>query len=379
MTAQAFRRLYIHVPFCRAKCDYCAFYSEAPFRAERCEQYLDALDAELDGVASRSAPLRSLFIGGGTPTLLGPRRLQRLLPAVRRRFDWAAEPEWTCESTPATLSRDMISTLAAAGVNRLSVGVQTFSEALRRSLGRRDSATQLGPVLEHCRACGIERLNLDLIYGIPGQTLGDWEHDLVSALDFGIEHLSAYCLTIEEGTRLGRRETPPPDDSAAEAMWRMTDEVAARYGLERYEISNFCKPGAACRHNVGIWLGDTYAGCGPAASSFNGVERRQNPACLDAWLGGAAADVDRLPAAARAAEILAFGLRLRQGWCAERFHRVTGFDMFELRASVLYALAEAGLLRITSARVHPTEAGLRLNDTIAEELLLSGHDAPASA
>ncbi len=211
---------------------------------------------------------------------------------------------------------------------------------------------------------------MDLIYAIPDQTMAAWENDLRRALDCGIVHVSTYALTSEEGTALARRGAKPVDDALSTDMWELAETVAAQYGLARYEVSNLARPGHACRHNLDIWHGATYLGCGPAAASFDGELRWTNPPDLKRWLDSAAPrEEDALPAPARAAELLAFGLRTVSGWERASFGDCTGFDYLELRGDILRSLAAEGLLVLTPERVCPTRLGLLFADHVARELL----------
>jgi oxygen-independent coproporphyrinogen-3 oxidase len=363
-------RLYVHVPFCRAKCAYCAFYSEVLRGPDRVALYLQALAAECARLAPAAGRLDSVFIGGGTPTLLGAVDLARLLGLIRQSFDVDVAAEFTVEANPDTLDAAVVEALAAGGVNRVSMGVQSFRTEVRQTLGRQGEALRAPAAVAALRAAGIRRLNADLMYHIPGQTVDQWTADLRQVLDLGITHLSAYALTLEEGTRLAAAAVPLPAEDVFEAMWQACDSVAATYGLKRYEVSNFACPGDECRHNLGIWYGDAYAGCGPAAASFDGVRRWTQPADLDRWLAGAPPDLDEIRPAARAAEILAFGLRTAAGWNLARFRQVTGMDPDQICPGVLDPLVALGLLQRSSDTIQPTPAGLLLNDAIAERIIL---------
>lgn len=369
MTIRPAQRLYIHVPFCRARCAYCAFASEAPPVPARVERYLQTLDAELVEAARGAAVLESVFVGGGTPTAIGPAALARLLGLVRAHFALSPGVEWTVETNPDVLAPEMVAVLAGAGVNRVSIGIQSFDAGLRRALGRHADPTPVPAAVAALREAGIHRVTIDLIYQIPGQTLELWRRDLQQALDLGVRHLSAYALTLEEGTRLAAAAPDLPDEDAFLAQWEVTDTVAAAYGLSRYEISNLACPGEECRHNLGIWYGDPYAGCGPAAASFDGCRRWSQPAGLDAWCRREAPAMDDIPPAARAAEILAFGLRTAAGWDLARFHRVTGYEAALLCPEALAGLVDAGLLEMSPGRLRLSARGRLLHDHVAECLL----------
>ena len=363
-----YESLYLHVPFCAAKCDYCAFYSEAQLAPAWRRRYLDRLREEFAG-AAQSEPLASVFVGGGTPSFLGPAELDELLGLVPSHFRLAPGYEWTIECNPDSLDAAKIAVLAKHGVNRVSLGVQSFLPRLRQTLGRRGELGDLARTLACLREHGIARQSLDLIFAIPGQSLADWREDLARACDLGIEHLSAYALTIEEGTRLAGRLVGGTEDAEFEAMWEATDEVLAGFGLRRYEISNFARPGAECRHNLAIWYGGTYLGCGPAATSFDGATRWTQPASLADWLAGTPAERDELPPRERACEILAFGFRTLAGWQWPAFRVRTGCDALELRGPQLAELVELGLLGPHGDGLAPTQAGLLLNDSVLAALL----------
>jgi oxygen-independent coproporphyrinogen-3 oxidase len=367
--AQSFDSLYVHVPFCNGKCDYCAFYSTATFTAELRAAYLEKLTAEFAGFASRCQPLQSIFIGGGTPSCLNEHELCHLLGLIRGHFQLDEHVEFSMEANPDSLTSEKIRICHAHGVNRFSLGVQSFAPKHRRTIGRRGSLQNLGSLIDTIRQLESSNLNLDLIYAIPGQTQDDWLRDVERACQLGIQHLSAYSLTLEEDTPLSKRNTKAPSDETSVVMWQGVEEVAARYGLRRYEISNFSLPGRECRHNARIWHGAKYLGCGPAACSFDGSQRWTNPASLTEWLAGVPPTFDPLPSRERAAEILAFGLRTLSGWSRPRFFDCTGFDFLELRGKGINRLIAAGLLNRIGNRIFPTEMGLLFNDSIAEELL----------
>ncbi len=367
-----FTSLYVHVPFCREKCDYCAFDSIPRAGHALKQAYLARLEQEFERFASQTTPLNSVYIGGGTPTALASPQLDRLWNAVGRHFRLREDGERTVECNPGSLTAEHLRVLARHAVNRISLGIQSLDRKTRTMLGRKGDPDPLQVVLKRIRDAGIARISVDLIYGVPGQGIEEWRKDLVNVLDNGVEHLSAYALTIEPGTPLASRVDERPegdDDERILAMWAETQTICKQYGLQRYEVSNFAKPGAESRHNLAVWHGGTYLGCGPAAASFDGVDRRRNPPSLEDWLHGRQPEVDRLPPRARAAEILAFGLRTDAGWNLDEFRRRTGFCARALRGRALDRLVEHGLLQHDENRIRPTEKGMRLNDTVLAELL----------
>lgn len=366
----SFESLYIHVPFCAGKCAYCAFYSLGTSSVAQHRAYLTALAAECRRQAPRCQPLESIFIGGGTPSILAPDALRELLAIVRSTFTLAAGCEWTMEANPESLTPAKIAILAAAGVNRLSIGVQSFKAPLRERIGRRGSLATLPGIIASARAAGIRRLNLDLIFAIPGQSIRDWRDDLAEALSWQPEHLSAYALTVEEGTALAITPlTHEHDDDDFIACWDACNELLGLQGLRRYEISNFARPGEECRHNLHIWHGASYLGCGPAASSFDGKDRWTNPPHFQQWLDGRPADIDHIDAEARAAEILAFGMRCVDGWRWDDFRQRCQRDPMELRGDALRHLEKLGLVILSDDGARPTRQGLLFNDDLLSELL----------
>jgi oxygen-independent coproporphyrinogen-3 oxidase len=364
-----FRSLYVHVPFCAAKCDYCAFYSVPDSTPELRQAYLQRLAEEMASYAPRCGELVSVYVGGGTPSYLRAAELDALLESVHRHFRVPRTAEFTVECNPESLTAKKAAALAGHGVNRVSLGVQSFDAELRRTIGRHGGPERLGQSLAALRTAGIHNVGIDLIYAIPGQTLDGWRSDLLQACATGACHLSTYELTFEEGARLGRGTMAPADEDLAAEMWQKAAEVTAAAGFRRYEVSNLSRIGFECLHNQEVWHGGTYLGCGPAASSFDGEVRWTNPADIDRWLKGFQPEADRLRPAERAAEILAIGLRTTRGWEREEFRDRTGADHMDLRGAILQELAEEGLLRITADTIAPTERGLLFADHVGRRLL----------
>jgi len=369
LTPRPYEALYIHVPFCTARCAYCAFYSVAGAPNSLRQRWLARVRQEFAEFAERSAPLCSVYIGGGTPTVLGPAELRALFQAVRDWFRLSPDAEVTVECNPETLTPARADALAEGGVNRVSLGVQTWRPPLRAILERRGSIDAIPRAVAALRTRGIGNIGVDLIYGIPGQTLAAWRDDLRRTVDLDVVHVSTYELTIEEGTRLARGGTRPVQPDLVPEYWALADAVLGQAGMQRYEVSNFARPGCECRHNLWVWYGGTYAGCGPSACSFDGAVRTSCPADIERWLAGAPPEVDRLPREARAAEILAFGLRTAAGWDVATFVERTGCDPFELRGAQLQELESDGLIVISARRIRATARGLLFADTIAERLL----------
>jgi len=372
MSIRPYASLYIHVPFCRSKCDYCAFYSLPSDENSTAlpQLYLKRLEEEFHQYQQHCQGLRSIYIGGGTPSALSHQQLSNLLKLVNRYFQQEKDCEWTMEANPESLDPEKLAIAVAAGVNRLSIGIQSFVPALRQTLGRKGTLDNLEEIHRACQRLGLKNLNLDLIFAIPGQTLTDFQHDLRQACEcYQPTHLSAYALTIEPGTPISARLNTATDDDLFLEFWHSADAICQQFGLERYEISNFAINARHCRHNFEIWHGQTYLGCGPSAVSFNGINRSANPGHLHDWLAGKAASDDFLPPEKRAAEILAFGMRTTAGWNCQEFHSLTGYDLWQLRGEAIAKLCRLKLLTDTGKDIHPTHKGLLFNDDVMVELL----------
>ncbi len=310
--------MYLHVPFCTSRCDYCAFATWTD-RHHLHDAYVDAVLAELAAAAARGAlrPATSVFFGGGTPSLLGGRRLARLLDAVDR----VEGAEVTVECNPETTTAELLDALVEAGVTRLSLGVQSMVPHVLRGLGRHHRPDQVRRAVDRLGAAGIERYSVDLIYGGFGEQDADWVAtlDAVLALDPAPTHLSAYALTVEPGTPLWRDPARHPDDDVQARRYELADDLLAAAGLDWYEVSNWARPGHACRHNRTYWQQGDYLGVGCAAHSHRSGRRWWNVRHLDRYLeavargGTAVAGEERLGPDEAALEALQLALRTRDG------------------------------------------------------------------
>ena len=282
--------LYIHIPFCKAKCAYCDFYSLA-HSEEKMDAYTAALLRHLEEVAPRAAGMQvdTVYFGGGTPSYLGASRLARLLQAVQRRYNVVRDAEITLEANPDSAGDwKTLRTLRRAGFNRLSLGVQSTDDALLRRIGRIHTYEQVQQAVTAARRAKLTNLSLDLIYGLPGQTMEDWQRTLADAVALAPEHVSCYGLKLEEGTPLWqqRQQLTLPDDDAQADMYLYAVDFLAQHGYEQYEISNFCRSGRESCHNSRYWALSEYLGFGPGAPSAFGGERFALARDLDAYLAG---------------------------------------------------------------------------------------------
>ena len=363
------RNLYIHVPFCAGKCDYCAFYSEPAPDTALMHLWLDRLLLQLEENSSRLGMAETVYFGGGTPSLLPEDILRRLFSAVRRTVSHAVEI--SIEANPFTVTPEKAEALASFA-NRVSLGIQSFDPAMLAAIGRRTHAGP-GPVeaVRNLRAAGLRNLGLDLMYGLPGEPPDRWRRDLECALELEPEHISAYSVTPEPGTPFAARVSgTPEDDAASAAMWGQAGEILARAGLPRYEISNYARPGFESRHKTNVWHGQTYLGLGPAACSFDGTDRWTQVSDLRAWLNGAPPEIDLIPRRSRLGEILMMGLRTVRGWRRTEYEAAAGctWDCF---MEQLTELDGRGLVTLSDDAVAPTERGLAFWNDIAESLVFA--------
>ena len=359
-------QLYCHVPFCRNKCAYCAFYSLPGAGREMRRRYLDKLAAEV--AAARPDPAESLYFGGGTPSLLEPEELEELFAIFARHAPLLPGAEITVEMNPETLTPEKVA-LIRRRATRASLGVQSFDPAIRQTLGRDCSQTALERALALLREADFPHVNCDLIYAVPGQTAAGFAADLDRAVAAGADHVSCYALTPEEGTRLADAKIVPDDDFAADCFLAAGKRLAVQ-GFRRYEISNYARPGGECRHNLAVWRGSRLFGFGPAAASYDGAIRFTRPADLARWLAGEAPEPDVLEAAARRREIAAVGLRTTDGWTKGRFLALPGAtpEEWEDLHRRTAGLPGAWFARRGDA-LALAEAGLLFWDTVAEAVL----------
>ena len=333
------------------------------------DQYLAKMTEDLAENSASLQKLNTIFIGGGTPSQLSPTELETLMKSIRSSVTLNEGYEFTVEINPGTISKEKLQVLKDYGVNRLSYGGQTTTRKIRSRLGHRTTHEQLLDAVRMSREVGFDNLNIDLIYGVPGQTLEDWEGDLKELLSLDLKHFSAYSLILEEGSVLSERYSEVDDDLAVD-MYHMTEDYAQKFGLSRYEVSNYSQPGFECRHNFDIWLGASYLGIGPAASSFDGVDRWNQIADLKKWLLGTEADYDRIEPFQRACEVMIFGLRTMRGWKESELQSLFAKDVFTIEEFPLVELIDEGLLVRDAGYLRPTEEGLLFADTVAEALLV---------
>jgi len=371
--------LYIHIPFCLSKCAYCDFTSY-PGRVDLIPAYVEAVLAEARLYRNLLAreEVASLYLGGGTPSLLPPEELTKILGLLSSCR--LAEPvEVTMEANPGTIDQAKIEAFLAAGGNRLSLGLQTHDPMLLELLGRRHTTAEAADAARLARALGVNQISLDLIYGLPGQTVACWEETLSYALSLAPDHLSVYSLELHPGTPLAARVTAEqavlPDEEEAAAMLEQAMTVLPEAGLRQYEIANFARPGAECRHNLNYWRNGSYLGLGAAAHSHLTGKRRANLADLDRYL--TAVDARQVPVAFTEeispsedlVETLLLGLRLREGIALDLFPRRFGHTVETLFGAALTGLVGEHLVALDGERLRLTDSGVVLADYVLRTLV----------
>ena len=374
--------IYVHIPYCVQKCPYCDFYSSV--ERSSVPVFLEALDREIELAGGMDLVFDTLYIGGGTPSVLAPVAIARLIEAIHRHFKFHSDVEATLEVNPGTVSRDSLAHYRRAGVNRLNIGVQSFNGDNLEFLGRIHSVDQASLSVDRARQAGFENIGLDLIYGLPGQDPEDWLGDLNRALDTGVTHLSCYILTVESDTPLGRDVNAGriimPADGAVRELFDTTIEFLTTHGFRQYEISNFARladDGSELnysRHNQKYWSFAPYIGLGPSAHSFITPERRWNHRSIEAYVNQIAAG--KLPIAEKETltreqmilEAIYLGLRTTRGIGLDNFEKMFGIDFLNTFESKIADLKQEGFLLLSDTHVALSPRGLAYHDSIAAML-----------
>ncbi|MCZ6891535.1 MAG: radical SAM family heme chaperone HemW [Chloroflexi bacterium] len=387
--------LYIHIPFCETKCPYCDFNTYAGIE-QLIPTYIDALIQEVGlwSVTLGPVPIGTIFFGGGTPSYVPPEHIGRLLSTVRSAFTLAANAEITLESNPGDVTMERLARWRAAGVNRLSIGVQSLDDELLRLLGRRHTSQDAVDAFGYAQAAGFDDVNLDLMYGLPDQSIDQWRRTLQDTIALGPRHLSLYCLTREEGTPLEAwvrdGSVPTPDPDLAADMYELAEEIAGRSGFEHYEISNWALPGHACRHNLSYWRNQSYLGVGPGAHSYLQGHRFANLSSPREYIkrvslraAGASTPKDfpsalrdgpvdmmeRVDARLEMGETMMLGLRLADGVTGDGFNARFGQTLMDVFGAAIQELEEFGLLQWNGDRLLLTPRGRLLGNEVFQRFL----------
>lgn len=372
--------IYVHIPFCASRCSYCDFFSTLRL-AEAGAAYVEAVIAEarLRAVELRGEQVTTLYLGGGTPSQLPLPLLERLVDGLSDVLDLSGVEEFTVEANPDDVTIGWCSAVARLGVNRVSMGVQSFEDHILHGIGRRHTARQAVEAVAALRDAGVGNISIDLIYGLPGQTLVSWADSLRQALELAPQHISAYGLSYEPGTRLWwqreRGEVVEVPEEQCLAMYRILVEKLQAAGYEHYEISNFAVPGYRSRHNSSYWDDTPYLGLGAAAHSYDGTVRRYNPHDLQRYMsavmaGETACEQERLSPWERYDERVMLGLRTVRGVDAERLRAEFGDEAWRHFTREAQRHVEAGNLRVAdTARYVLTRDGIMLSDSVIRDLM----------
>ena len=373
--------LYIHIPFCRSKCGYCAFNSKAWPGDDGPSWYLEAVRLELERLAGSwdGLTFATFFVGGGTPSIYSGEALAGLIAEAISRLRWCEGAEISVEANPNSVTLAGLAALRCAGVNRLSLGVQSLVDCELIAAGRQHSAAEAMSAVAMARQAGFDNLNLDLIYGLPGQSLASWRQGLAAAIELSPEHLSLYELSIEPGTpfaaRAARGDLSLPDDDALAEMEAMAQEELARHGYQRYEVSNFARLGFACRHNLNYWHNGNYLGLGAGAVSCLDGLRLKNEADPERYRARITAnltachDGEALGDAASFRESVIMGLRLVDGVDLALLRARYGLDPLSYYGDTLRRLIERGLVAMDQERMRLTAQAMPLAHQVLADLV----------
>lgn len=371
--------LYIHIPFCKKRCIYCDFYSTTLI--EQKKRYVQAVCREME---IRSGYLKeelidTIYIGGGTPSQLSGEELQLLFSTIFQNFKVKPEAEITIEANPDDLSEDYLKQLKELPINRLSMGIQTFDDRKLKLLNRRHTAQQALDAVHRCHNLGFENISIDLIYGLPGETVEEWEKDLDTALSLPITHLSSYHLMYEEGTPLWKlwkeHEVKEVEEDQSVLFFEKLIAHTREAGFRHYEISNFCKPGYQSRHNSSYWKGIPYLGCGAAAHSYDGESRQWNVADLELYIKGIEKrqldfEKENLTLEMRYNEYVMTGLRTSEGFSLTHLQNNFGIRFLNYARKMAQLHILQGTLEIENDRIKLSHQGIFISDGIMSDLMI---------
>lgn len=359
------RGVYVHLPFCPYICPYCDF-AKWPHRRSTAERYLQALHAEIDSRASDEEHA-TVFLGGGTPNTYAGRDVAGVLGHLRERFPGPADRETTIEVNPELVGAEDLALYKEAGITRISIGVQSFVPEEIRTLGRRHTVEDVRRVVELCRTAGSFSVSIDLIFAVPGQTPASWRRSLETAIDLGVDHISTYGLTIEEGTPYEKWHEREPaaflDDSGEADLYEIAIATLENAGFEQYEISNFARPGHRSAHNANYWANGEYVGLGVGAASYIGGVRSVHTRDLETYVAAASegraipSEAEQLEGAQRAGEAVMLALRTAQGVSLRAFKERYGLDFLEFYAPVVERYRADGLIEVDETHARLTRHG----------------------
>jgi oxygen-independent coproporphyrinogen-3 oxidase len=370
--------IYIHIPFCKTRCVYCDFYSTT--ESEMRSRYISALCREIEMRADylHGEPVETIYFGGGTPSQLTAGDFARVFSAIERTFGTITAGEITLEANPDDLTEEYLQSLSSLPFNRISMGVQTFRDDTLRLLNRRHNAQQAVDAVARCRRAGFRNISIDLIYGLPGETEESWRTDLQKAISLGVEHISAYHLIYEEGTRLydmlRHHSVEEVDEESSVRFFEMLIDELTKAGFVHYEISNFCRPGMHSRHNTSYWQGIKYMGCGPSAHSFDGESREWNVSSLHSYIeaiegGGRDFEKEELDLNTRYNEYIITTLRTRRGADISILEQRFGSKLKNYCLRMARTYIDEGKLTLDGNTLRLTRSGIFVSDGIMSDML----------
>ena len=370
--------IYIHIPFCKRRCIYCDFFSTT--QSEKKAEYVHALVRELemrkDYVGEEE--IETIYLGGGTPSQLSQEELEEIFTYIYKVYKVTPDAEITLEANPDDLTPEYVSILRSLPINRISMGIQTFQEETLKLLHRRHTARQAIEAFRRCREAGFQNISIDLMYGLPGETLETWEQDLQQAIDLHPEHISAYHLIYEEGTTLWNlREQNKVEEAEEElslTLFKTLIERLTKAGYQHYEISNFCLPGLHSRHNSSYWTGKKYLGCGPSAHSFDGISRQWNVSSLGKYLEGIRSnqldfELEELDLYTRYNDFVITSIRTCWGMPLAQLRTTYGETLYNYCLRMAKPHIEQGVLEIKEDTLKLTPQGIFISDGIMSDLL----------
>lgn len=370
--------IYIHIPFCKRRCIYCDFFSTT--QSEKKTAYVHALCRELEMRKDypEGEEIETVYLGGGTPSQLSEEELKEIFTTLSNIYKVREDAEITLEANPDDLTPEYVAMLRRLPVNRISMGIQTFQEETLKLLHRRHTARQAIEAYRRCREAGFRNISIDLMYGLPGETLDTWKQDLQQAIDLHPEHISAYHLIYEEGTTLWKlreqHQVEEADEDLSVTLFGTLIDTLTQAGYQHYEISNFCLPGLHSRHNSSYWTGKKYLGCGPSAHSFNGTSRQWNVASLDAYLEGITSgrldfEIEELDIYTRYNDFVITGIRTCWGMPLSHLRSIYGEELYRYCLRMAKPHLEQGLLEIQDDTLKLTRKGIFVSDGIMSDLL----------
>ncbi len=370
--------IYIHIPFCKRRCIYCDFFSTT--QSEKKPTYIHALCQELEIRKDylQGEDIETIYLGGGTPSQLSLEELESIFTTIYNIYKVKEDAEITLEANPDDLTTAYISKLRRLPINRISMGIQTFQEETLKLLHRRHTAQQAIEAFQRCRNAGFQNISIDLMYGLPNETLETWREDLKKALSLYPEHISAYHLIYEEGTALWnlreQRQVEEADEELSVTLFKTLIDELTQAGYQHYEISNFCLPGLHSRHNSSYWTGKKYLGCGPSAHSFNGLSRQWNVASLEAYLNGMSLgkpdyEIEELDLYTRYNDFIITSIRTCRGMSLSHLHTEYGEELYRYCLRMAKSYLEQGLLEKKGDNLKLTPKGIFISDGIMSDLL----------